>query len=70
MLERENESVFYCPINKSSSLLCHSLNDNALLINQEGNYLGIDLVINATSIGCSPHNPALNVQPDFFPVTH
>lgn len=59
-----------CPINKSGSLLCHSMNDNALLINQEEDYLGIDLVINATTIGCSPHNPALNVQHDFISVTH
>lgn len=62
--------MVYCPINKSSSLLCHSMTDNAWLINQEENYLGIDLVINATSVGCSPHNPALNVQHDFIPVTH
>lgn len=46
------------------------MNDNVWLINQEENYLGIDLIINATSIGCFPHNPALNVQHDFIPVTH
>lgn len=62
--------MVHCPINKSSSSLCHSMNDNAWLINQEENYLGIDLVINATSIGCSPHKPDLNVQHDFIPVTH